>query len=1380
MTAPDASTPKLRAGRWRWLVAGLIVALLLTGVAVRYAPLVPGVRHLIERQLDGLRVNRLGTLNVEGLSGDLWRDLSARRVTLRDQQGVWLEARNVRLLWSPGRLLSRRFDAERIEVQSLRVFRQPVLLRAQPQRDLPVSIRVGRFQTQLFLEPAFARQRGQYAMLAKLDWHRRGQRTFQVQGLSELRAGDRFALDFALSPRGALAFTANANEIQGGALAGAIGLPVDRPFRVNIRAQGAIPEGRFVATVMSGTTMPLKADGAWAPTGGQAQGRIDLTASRLTAALAIRLGAEAGFKVSGRSVREGWFDLDGELKTEALTARAWGRGDLGRGQTAPEGLQISIAAPSLGRIAGRVGLGECGLQGRVTGQMSQWRFIGTGTASQIALGGYGLARVAGPVEFSHAKGGFGLRMKLSGSGGQGSGFAAALLGGAPTAAIEGERLSNGQLMLRRLDVVGRGLRFTASGGRTLLGAVDLKGQAQISNLAAARPNAAGSAIVEISASQARGEAPWNLTLEAKGKGLAFGLAELDRLAGRSPRLQAQGSWSDDTLTLRRAQFDGAAFDGSASGMVSLEAGIDLDATWSASGPFRAGPLEIAGQVKGTGQARGAFGALRLDLVALIDQIDVPQLPLKDGRLTLTVEQRENGAAASVALVAASTYGPARARSELNFVPGGVDLTDLALEGGGLKAAGDLSLRRRNPSTANLKLNVGPGAFLDAGEINGAVRIVESAAGPSASLDLRAESIRLRGSSVAIRQARITADGLLAKLPYALQARGASGQGSWTVDGGGYLREEAQDYLVTLEGRGVLGGRDLHTTEPAAFRFGGPERTARVRLTGSDGGQLSLDGKLQGDEADVRAKVTAMGLNLFDSDFDGLVDASLVLQGREGRLTGAMDAKLRGARGRGTPAAQGIDGVLKARLAADALTLDLVSSSAQGLAANATVTLPTESSVTPLRLAIARQRPMQGRFFAEGEVRPLWELAIGGERALSGFVHTEGTIAGTLSKPEATGRITVARGRFDDGSSGLTLREVTLAATFNQDAVSVTEARGVDGRSGQLSGQGRISLAPNGVSSFKLDLRAFRLIDNETAVATATGQATINRAADGKVKLSGDLSIDRADVAADPLAPSGVVAMEVREVNRPEDLPVAFAGARKRGQGWALDINLKAPRRVFLRGRGLDMELALDAHVGGTTANSNLTGTARVIRGDYDFAGKRFAFDQTGVVFLSSKLENVRLQLDAVREDPSLRVTVRIRGTAAKPDVTLASSPSLPNDEILSKVLFERSASQLSPVEAAQLASALSSLTGGSGLDVIGNLRSFAGLDRLAFGGADLAGVTVSGGKYLTDDVYIELTGGGRGGPSAQVEWRIRKNLSILSRLSGQSGNRIAVRWRKDY
>jgi translocation and assembly module TamB len=430
--------------------------------------------------------------------------------------------------------------------------------------------------------------------------------------------------------------------------------------------------------------------------------------------------------------------------------------------------------------------------------------------------------------------------------------------------------------------------------------------------------------------------------------------------------------------------------------------------------------------------------------------------------------------------------------------------------------------------------------------------------------------------------------------------------------------------------------------------------------------------------------------------------------------------------------------------------------------------------------------MRGHFFADGEVRPLWDLLVGGERSLSGRVQTEGVLAGTLAEPQATGQVAVANGRFDDGGTGLSLRNVAIKADFARSAVDVTQASGVDGHGGSVSGAGRISLERDGVSSFRLDLHSFRLIDNEQATASATGQATINRAANGQVTLSGALSIDRADIA--PRLPNGssVVSMDVIEKNRPAELiattPVAASENGTARGGWGLDVSLKAPARIFLRGRGLNVELSLDAHVGGTTSSPDLSGTARVVRGDYDFAGKRFEFDPTSIVHLSTRPRDIRLDLSATRDDPTLTAVVKITGTAAKPEIAFTSTPSLPSDEVLSQVLFGASASQLSPLEAAQLASAVSALASGGGLDVIGNLRAFAGLDRLAVGGGDQAtgGVTVSGGKYITDKVYLELTGGGREGPTAQVEWRVRRQLSILSRLGGQAGARLAVRWRRDY
>lgn len=1382
----DADAPAVQAALKRsaipkaiTAVALALLALLLIGVGtLRYGVLLPQARILIEARTDGLKIGRVGRLKIEGLSGDIWRDARVRRLTIRDEKGVWLEAQNVHLSWRYLELLRRRFDADLIEADSVRILRRPTLSAKGKDRGLPVSFHIDQIRTRLTMEPAFSYRRGVYDVCLALDVERKGARSGKLDARSLLHAGDRLNVDFALGGKGPLRLVAQAVEARGGALAGAVGLPADRPFRLDVRADGTASQGRFTASATTGADTPLLARGAWNPRGGEAGGRVELTASSLTRSLAQRFGEEVRFGIAGRRSGPGVYALDARLRSDALTLHAWGPGDLGKRRL--DRVRLDAKAASLSRITGGPKLGPARVTGVVTADGGDWRFAGSGVVSEAQLGGYGLARISGPLELSRDKSGFELEARLSGAGGRGSGVTAALLGGAPSAVLEGQRLANGQLLLKRLDVSGRGLKVEATGGRGLLGGLNFKGKAQVSNLAEARLGASGRADLDWSAAQSGADAPWTITLDARGDRFAVGMAELDRLLGGKPRLEAQANWQDGRLAVAKAGLDGASLDATLAGVMERDGRLAFEADWAATGPFRAGPVEITGRVKGTGGVTGQLSAPRLDLTAELEQIDVPRLPLRDGRLKLTFQRQADGSSGQVALTANSQYGPARARSDFRFPRGGVDLTDLSVDAGGLKAEGALSLRARSPSAADLELVVEKGAFIDSGRIAGTARIVDAAGGPRATLNLAAQNVRHGRSDLLLRSARLTADGPLDRLPFRLDARGASGQGAWTIDGEGVLDDQQPGWLATFDGRGTLGGRDLRTTETAAFRFGGPHQSARVRLAGSDGGRLDLDGSLRGDAADIEARVVRMGLNLFNADVDGRVDATLSLQGRGERLTGALDARLSDARGRGSPAELGMDGVLKASLDDQTLTLDLTAGNAQGLRANASVVLPTEASAKPFRVALARQRPMRGRFFAEGEVRPLWEVAIGGERALSGFVRTEGTLAGTLAAPRAQGQVSVEHGRFDDGGTGLSLREVMLKADFDESAVNVTQARGVDGRGGQVSGQGRVSLLRDGLSSFRLDLRQFRLIDNEIATASATGQATINRAADGKVRLTGDLVIDRADVAAEPPIPSGVVAMDVKEINRPDDLTGGLPPRVRRGDGWILDVKLRAPRHVYLRGRGLDVELSLDAQVTGTTNRPELSGVARVVRGDYDFAGKRFEFDDRGVVYLSSRLQNIRLQLDATRTDPALTVTVRIRGTAARPEIALTSSPALPNDEILSEVLFGRSASQLSAVEAAQLASALSSLAGGGGFDIIGNLRTFAGLDRLSFGGDQESGVTVSGGKYLTDDIYLELTGGGRDGPSAQVEWRIRKNLSILSRLTGQSGNRIAVRWRRDY
>jgi translocation and assembly module TamB len=422
--------------------------------------------------------------------------------------------------------------------------------------------------------------------------------------------------------------------------------------------------------------------------------------------------------------------------------------------------------------------------------------------------------------------------------------------------------------------------------------------------------------------------------------------------------------------------------------------------------------------------------------------------------------------------------------------------------------------------------------------------------------------------------------------------------------------------------------------------------------------------------------------------------------------------------------------------------------------------------------------MSGNVSIEGQIQPIWDLLAGGERSLSGQINARAAIAGSIAEPRLNGRLDLQQGSFRDSATGVRLDNVTFASRFDDTTGLVERFSAVDGAGGSVSGNGRIGLKEGSGSSFQLLLNRFRIIDNDVAEARASGLLTVTRGTEGNITLAGEMDIDQARIEANPPGSTGIVSMDVIEINRPGgDVPEADQN-QQRGLQFGLDIALRSPGGdVRVIGRGLNVEMNVDARVTGTLARPTLSGTARVVRGDYDFAGKRFVFDQRGVVTLSTNPEQIRLNLTATREDPALTASIRVTGTAARPDIVLTSTPALPQDEILSRVLFGRSASQLSPLEAAQLAAGVAALAGGGGFDVIGNLKTLAGLDRLSFGG-QASSLTVSGGRYITDDVYLEIIGGGETGAEVNVEWQVRRNLTVSSKFGGQGEASLSIRWRR--
>jgi translocation and assembly module TamB len=76
-----------------------------------------------------------------------------------------------------------------------------------------------------------------------------------------------------------------------------------------------------------------------------------------------------------------------------------------------------------------------------------------------------------------------------------------------------------------------------------------------------------------------------------------------------------------------------------------------------------------------------------------------------------------------------------------------------------------------------------------------------------------------------------------------------------------------------------------------------------------------------------------------------------------------------------------------------------------------------------------------------------------------------------------------------------------------------------------------------------------------------------------------------------------------------------------------------------------------------------------------------------------------------------------------------------------------------------------------------------GIDRLRVLGADKTagrGTALAAGKYISNNIYVEVITDTRGFTATQLEISLSKVLSVLSQTSSFGGSSVNLRYSKDY
>lgn len=841
-----------------------------------------------------------------------------------------------------------------------------------------------------------------------------------------------------------------------------------------------------------------------------------------------------------------------------------------------------------------------------------------------------------------------------------------------------------------------------------------------------------------------------LSLQAPGGGAAITLSGL-AVEGETIALSGQGV------------LQGLAFDG------FLEAEVPDMARFSG---LAGRPLGGAALVSLRGQIEALTGAF--DLEAELSTTDltvaVPEADnLLAGRAAIAIDIARTVAGTTLRrlTVEAGTLGLV-AQGRLDGVDADLTaqlrLSDLARLGSGYTGSLglDLDLRQRGPDLladlsgemADLRIGTRPGAAQVAGLFAGRTRL-------AGRVGLREGVVRIEDLALTGQQLAVGVSGVLSGAAQTLALR---------LDRLA-LAPLAPGLAGTLTGRadlaGTLGARRL-TAELAsagAVRSGVPEvdamlaRGVRAGLAAAEeGGGLRLQ----------RLGLTATGLDLAAQGqvaADGALDFT---------LDGGLDSLAR--------FAPGLDGAarLTGRLARPAGAADIDARLALG-------------GPSGLELALA------------GRIAPDFRLALGIEgtveagianpfiapASVQGTVRLDGSVNGppALSSLRLSARVT--EGRYVLPGAGAAFAGITASADLAGGTARV-RATGSALRGGTVTAEGTVTLAPALAVDLGATATALRIAQPRLFEGVVSGSLRLAGSLVTGPTASGRITIDEAEIRIpnSPLSRWGVVPDGLRHVaegaasrqtraNAGLAAPQTAADVRPRRRlPLFLDLELAAPGRIFVRGRGLDAELGGTLRLAGTATDTIPSGAFTLIRGRLDLLGNRFTLTDGSASFIGSFLPVVRLV--ASTEGGGVVTSVVLQGPVDAPEIRFESVPELPQDEVLARLLFGRALSTLSPFQAAQLAMSLATLTGRAESSFMDRTRRALGLDDLDFTSADDGTTALRAGRYIGERVYTDLSVNSAGRSEVRLQLDLTPSLTLRGRADSEGRSAVGVFFERDY
>ena len=573
------------------------------------------------------------------------------------------------------------------------------------------------------------------------------------------------------------------------------------------------------------------------------------------------------------------------------------------------------------------------------------------------------------------------------------------------------------------------------------------------------------------------------------------------------------------------------------------------------------------------------------------------------------------------------------------------------------------------------------------------------------------------------------------------------------------------------------GRKIALAGPAAITYGGDGIDIKNLVLRVDSGRLSISGRA-GSTLDLRATATALplaALDLVSPGFgaSGTADGDATIRGTPGDPSGDWRIRLRQVslpqtRSNALPP---LDIAASGRLAGGRTSID---ATANAGGANSLHLIGS----APLSGEGALDLRIDGRLDA-GLANNA--LSLSGRR-MTGALTLALQLRGTVAKPQAQGSVRLVNGEFRDDETGFRLTGITGALVANGDTIRIDRLSGATPDGGTISATGDVRLDPAAgfPGLIRVTGRHAQVVANSVVAATADLALTVSGKLAQKPTIDGRITIVSMDITVPERFSS--VSAPIPGTKHVNPTPTAAARLAKiakanaaRGRAPLFDATLNlmisAANRIFVRGRGIYAEVGGNLHVAGSARDPQVTGGFDLLRGSLALVGQRLVFTRGQVRFHGDVIPDLDLVAETTATDISARIAVT--GPATQPTFAITSQPSLPQDEILSRILFQRPSGSLSGFQALELANAVATLSGN--VDAFEGLRKTLGVDSLDISTSATGGALVGATRAINDRISVGVTTGARPWDNGvNVDLDVTRHLRLQTGVDASGGSSAGV------